>query len=74
MSGFEKFLHATQKINFWCILLRENEIFCFFKSMILNWKFQYASDFDLKDLQRVGFGIEKKNISKVVLNVSFFPF
>ena len=32
--------------------------------MILNWKFQNASDFALKVLQRARFGIEKKTFSK----------
>ena len=40
------------KITFWFILLRENDqfyIFCaFFESMILNWKFHYVTDFELK--------------------------
>ena len=59
---------CIRKITFWFILLCENDIFCIFsallKGKILNCKFQYASDFDLKHLQRVGFGIEKKTFSK----------
>ena len=43
----------------------------FLKSIFLNWKFQHASDFDLRDLQRVRFE-NKKKILKVVLNLSFF--
>ena len=41
-----------QKITFWFNLLRENDIFyifcAFLKSMVLNWKFNYVSDFELK--------------------------
>ena len=41
-----------QKIKFWFILLRENDIFyifcTFLKSMVLNWKYNYVSDFELK--------------------------
>ena len=55
---------CIQKITFWFLLFRENDLFCIFgaflKSMILNWNFQNASDFDLKDLQRARFEIEKK--------------
>ena len=59
---------CIQKITFWLTLFRENDIFCIFsdflKIKILNWKIQYASDFDLKFLQRIGFGIEKNTFSK----------
>ena len=67
---------CIQKITFWFFLLRENDIFCIFtaflKGKILNWKFQYKSDFDLKDLQRVGFGIEKKHLQSRIERVNFF--
>ena len=67
---------CIQKITFWFFLLRENYIFCIFtaflKGKILNWKFQYKSDFDLKDLQRVGFGIEKKHLQSRIERVIFF--
>ena len=62
---------CIQKITFWFFLLHENDIFCIFraslKRIILNWKFHYMSDFelkkynlsdfDLKVLQRVRFWI-----------------
>ena len=51
MSDFEK-MFRLQKITFWFILLRDNDIFCiyrgFLKSKILYWKFHYMSDFELK--------------------------
>ena len=63
MSDFEKNFRI-QKIAFWFILLRENDMFCvyrgLFESMILYWKFHYVSDFELKKIQRVRFWIEKK--------------
>ena len=46
----------------------------FLKRIILKWKFQNASDFDLRGLQRVRFEIEKKYIFKAVLNASSFHF
>ena len=67
---------CIQKIRFWFILLRENDIFCIFgaflKSIFLNWKFQYASDFDLRGLQRVRFEIEKNTFSKSYWTRHFF--
>ena len=69
---------CIQKITYWFNLLRENDLLCIFgaflKSMILNSKFQNASDFVSKVLQRARFGIQKKHIFKVVLNASCFPF
>ena len=53
---------CIQKITFWFILLPENDIFCIFrvllKSMILNWKFYYVSDFELN-----------KNTTRQILNL-----
>ena len=50
---------CLQKITSWFFLLRENDIFCIFraflKSMILNIKFHWVSDFELKKIQRVRF-------------------
>ena len=67
MSGVWKNV-CIQKITFWFFLLRENDLFCIFgaflTSIILNWKLQYASDFDLRGLQRVRFEIEKNTFSK----------
>ena len=67
MSGFEKFLHPQNHVlvqispSKWFIL---HFFGAFLKNMILNWKFQNASDFALKVLQRARFGIEKKTFSK----------
>ena len=49
---------------------------CFFKSMILNWKFHYvsdfelkkynSSDFDLKKIQRVRYWLEKNTTRQIL--------
>ena len=57
-----------KKNTFWFILLRENGIFrifgAFLKAWFWNETFENASHFNLKVLQRVRFGIEKKTFSK----------
>ena len=59
---FWKFV-CIQKITFWFILLRENDIFrifrAFLKSMILHWKFHYVLDFDLKKNNASDFDFKK---------------
>ena len=69
---------GIQKITFWFFLLRENDIFCIFgaflKSINLNWKFQYASDFDLRGFPTRQICNWKKYFFKVILNASFFHF
>ena len=75
MSGVWKNV-CIQKITFWFILLRENEIFfnfgAFLKNISLNCKFQYASNFVLRGLQRVSFEIEKNTFSKSYWTRQFF--
>ena len=75
MSGVWKKV-CIQKITFWFNLLRENDIFCLFgaflRSIILNWKIRNASDFDLKVLQSVRFGIENKLFSNSYWTRHFF--
>ena len=65
-SVFEKNV-CNQKVTFWFVLPRENDIFCIFRawleawfwiekfitSQILNWKKYNASDFEFEKLQRV---------------------
>ena len=45
-------IFRIQKITFWFILLRANDIICiyrgFLKSKILYWKSHYVSDFELQ--------------------------
>ena len=57
MSVFESF--RIQKITFWFISLRENDIVCIYrallKGIILHGKLHYVSDFELKKIQRVRF-------------------
>ena len=61
MLDFEKNV-CIQKITFWFFLLRENGIFrnflAFSKSKLLNWKFHYVSEFELKKIQRVRFWVK----------------
>ena len=63
MSGFEK-MFASKKSRFGSFYSVKTTYFAFLllflESIILNWKFQYASDFDLEVLQCVRFEIENK--------------
>ena len=77
MSGFEK-MFASKKSRLGSTYSVKTTYFVFLllflESIILNWKFQYASDFDLEVLQRVRFGIENKKISKSYWTRQFFIF
>ena len=59
-----------QKITYWFTLLRENDIFYIFcavlKSMVLNWKFNYVSEFELKK------NTMRQNVEQIFYNVSHF--
>ena len=75
MSGFEK-MFASKKSRFGSFYSVKTTYFAFLvlflKSIFLNWKFQYASDFDLRGLQRVRFEIAKNTFSKSYWTRHFF--
>ena len=75
MSGFEK-MFASKKSRFGSFYSVKTTYFAFLvlflKNISLNCKFQYASNFVLRGLQRVSFEIEKNTFSKSYWTRHFF--